>query len=186
MPKAECCMMNDGTRMMEGGAPRGVEGRLGGGLARWVGVALLLMGVWSAWGCGAYQLRGKVVAGLSSSVEVVSSGDARLDGPGIAGARVEGWIDPERLDRERLPARTSGPDGGFAIPVSSTGAGLLEYEVWVSASAPQRAAASASLGLPGADRRLLITLGPGDGRSRQRYGDPMRETLELAEPYLNH
>lgn len=144
-----------------------------------VAVALL------SWGCETYQLRGKVVSGVSSSIEVVGKDDERLAGPGISGAQVKGWIDPERLDREQLPTRSTSPDGTFAVPVSATGAGLLEYDVWLTASAVRRASASETFRLPGSDRRVLITLGPGDGRPVTRYGDPLRETLELAEPYLN-
>jgi len=149
--------------------------------ASWLAVLLLCV---VGWGCETYQLRGKVVAGASSSIEVLRAGDDRLDGPGIAGARVSGWLDPDRLDRERLPSRSTEPDGTFAVPVSATGAGLLEYDVWLTASASQREAASRVMRLPGSDKRVLITLGPGDGREESRYGDPLRETLEMAEPYM--
>ncbi|MEM0913221.1 MAG: hypothetical protein AAGB29_04640 [Planctomycetota bacterium] len=152
---------------------------------RWLAMAALLAVVVTAWGCESYQLRGKVVSGVSSSIEVVGRDDERLAGPGIAGARVEGWIDPDRLDRERLPTRSTDADGEFALPVTATGAGLLEYDVWLTASAVRRLSASTTIRLPGSDRRVLITLGPGDGRPINRYGDPLRETLELAEPYLN-
>lgn len=152
---------------------------------RWISVVALAAVVLAGMGCESYQLRGKVVSGVSSSIEVVGRGDERLKGPGIGGARVEGWIDPQRLDREQLPSRTTAADGTFALPVSATGAGLLEYDVWLTASAVRRRAASSTFRLPGSDRRVLITLGPGDGRPVSRYGDPLRETLELAEPYLN-
>ncbi|MEO0588082.1 MAG: hypothetical protein AAF078_10625 [Planctomycetota bacterium] len=135
-------------------------------------------------GCEAYQLRGKAVAGMASTVEVVNADDPRLEGPGLSGVRIEGWIDPDRLDREALPVRATSGDGTFAIPVTSTGAGFLEYDVYVSASRMQRAAVAETLRLPGSNKRLLITLAPGDGDRRQRYGDPLGDTLRDASPYL--
>lgn len=136
-------------------------------------------------GCESYQLRGKAVAGMVSTVEVVDANDERLEGPGLSGVRIEGWIDPDRLDREQLPIRSTDGNGSFAIPVTATGAGFLEYDLYVAASAAQRSQASQTLRLPGANKRLLITLAPGDGYRQRRYSDPLSDTLRDAGPFLN-
>ncbi len=113
-------------------------------------------------GCDGYRLQGRVVAGEVSYIEVVDKDDPRLSiAPPIGGVSVGAVIDPGSLDREDLGTVTTAPDGSFSIPISSFGAGLLEYEVGVRARRGGFATAEHFFPLPSDSKRLLVTLAPG-------------------------
>ena len=123
-------------------------------------VIALVMG-----GCSSYAVRGVVVMGSSSYVEIVDDNDPRLtQGQPIAGAVVRIMIDPSSLNPTRLSGVTSGAVGEFAIPVDSFGAGWPEYELGVVVRRPGFAPAEGFFQLPPSGKRLLVTLGAGQDR----------------------
>ncbi len=154
-----------------------------GGRRRWVGMmvcaAALLIG-----GCGGYQLRGKVVPGPASNIQVVNKDDPRLNRPGMPGASVSVMIDPEQLNREDAGSTAADVDGGFALPIDAVGAGFLEYDVQVVSRLNGYSPAVRTIRLPGSDKRLLITLAPGDDRHESGYHDIVDETRRLGEPMM--
>lgn len=119
--------------------------------------------------CSAHQVRGVVVVGQQSSVQLVHKSDPRLEGEPVAGANISAIIDPQSLDRSRLPAVLSDPLGAFAIPVDEFGAGWLDYELGILARRDSFAPAEGFVKLPGGDTRVLIVLAP--GRDTHRSGD---------------
>lgn len=136
-------------------------------------------------GCAAYELRGKVVDGSVSSVMLVDQDDARLNQTGIANATVRLMLDPDKLSRKDVGTVATQADGSFAIPVSEAGAGLLEYESMVVARYPQMSPAIRFMPLPPSNKRVLITLAPGEDRvDRMMQRDIVRETRELGEQYM--
>lgn len=134
-------------------------------------------------GCETYALRGKVVDGGTSAVMLVDKNDPRLDADGISGATIEATVDPRSLSRQRIPAVSSDADGGFSLPVNITGAGLLEYEAMIVARYPQMAPAVRFMPLPSSDKRLLITLAPGEDKLNLMRTDIIEETRQLGEQF---
>ena len=134
-------------------------------------------------GCETYALRGKVVDGGVSAVMLVDKNDPRLDADGISGATIEATIDPRSLSRQRMPTVSSEADGGISLPVNVTGAGLLEYEAMVVVRYPQMAPAVRFMPLPGSDKRLLITLAPGEDDLNLMRTDIIEETRQLGQQF---
>jgi len=130
-------------------------------------------------GCQPYALRGKVIEGPESTVSVVSANNERFAGVGVPGATVQVTLDPQSLGRKQIGSVTTDADGSFSLPVNETGAGVLEYQIMVVGRARGFDSANELLMLPGADKRLLITL----ERGRDTYR-PERDPIEEAEPYL--
>lgn len=137
-----------------------------------------------AGGCASYQLQGKVVEGVESSVQVVAADDPRLDEPGVPSARLTLTLDPDRLSAKPLGDGMSRGDGTFALPVDEFGAGWMEHDVGVVAQRSGYQPAMHTFRLPGGSRRLLVTLAPGDDRLPKRRGDLLDETMRLGEPYM--
>jgi hypothetical protein len=135
-------------------------------------------------GCSGYQLRGKVVPGKQSSVQVVSRDDPRFNRRGIDGVEVTVTLDPESLDNKRVGSGETGSKGGFALPVDVMGGGFLEHEVMVAAIKKDFATAKRIMMLPGGNRRLLITLAEGQSTRPQRKGQALEEALQESEPYM--
>ena len=117
-------------------------------------------------GCGSYQLKGRVIPGDFSMVEVVDSSDPRLyEGAGVPGASIVLETDPERLGRKVVGTTVSGAEGDFATPFSEPGGGFLIYDVGVNVSRPGYQPARHYFQLPGSSKRLLVTLAPGEDRT---------------------
>ena len=149
------------------------------------GVAVLLLATLS--GCTPYAVHGMVVTGAAPAVEWVAPEDPRLNGPGLASARVMAWLDPDRLSPEKVGEVTSDGAGHFALPINASGAGLLMMEVEVRGQRPpDHGSATAVLQLPRRDRRLLITLKPGPDTDPPRAGNLLDQTLRDAEPFLKN
>jgi len=157
------------SRMRPSGA------RLGRALAVLAVLVLLAVMAVVAGGCEPYALRGKVIAGPRSTVEVVGPTDPRFDVPAIEGARVRFVLDPQSAGREALGTVEAGPDGFFELPVEAFGAGSLEYRLGIIARGPGRAPAAEEIALPAGGRYLLIMLKPGEDRLPAMEEDPRRD-----------
>lgn len=142
-------------------------------------VRVLMALVVAAWlvpmgGCEGYALRGRVVQGHASFVQVVSADDPRLEeGDGIAGASVHVQKDPGRLNRETMARGQSGVDGSFELAIDEFGAGVLEIDIGVFVRRKGFDPAEAYFRLPGSGKRVLVILAPG----RDRELGEERETL---------
>lgn len=156
----------------------GVTGRAGVWSVAAAVLALLIGG------CSSYQLRGKVVEGPVSSVQVLEKDDERFRQPGLAGAQVAVTVDPGRLNRTSFGPAAADEDGRFALPVDKTGAGLLEYDAQVIGQLQGYQAAEQTLRLPSQSKRVLITLAPGSDSARREEPNLLDETIRLSEPYL--
>jgi hypothetical protein len=115
--------------------------------------------------CSSHKVRGVVVVGDTSYVTLVPKDDPRLEeGVPVVGATVSGVVDPSELNSTRTGAVLTDVVGAFALSIENFGAGLLEYELGVTARRAGYAPARGFFPLPGNDRRLLITLAPGVDR----------------------
>ena len=101
-----------------------------------------------------------------------------MSSPGVSGASLLVTVDPKSLNAQTLPGDMTDMDGHFAIPVSSPGAGFLEYEIEVLCRAAGFTPAAGTMPLPGGDKRLLIVLSPGVDSYRPR-GDILGETIDM-------
>ena len=115
--------------------------------------------------CTTYKLRGVVFYGSQSKIEVVDDDDPRIaKGSPIEEAAVTVLLDPNSLRNRYLGQTFPNALGEFAVPVDEPGAGVLQYEVWVMASAPGFSDAEITAPLPGSGERLLTLLAPGNRR----------------------
>jgi hypothetical protein len=124
---------------------------------------VLLAAVSTISGCGGYTLRGKVVRGSVSSIEMVHEVDERLKAPGIANAEVRVLRDPNTLNRHLAGQTRSGGEGHFATSIPDFGAGWMQ-EQWLvqcTLSGHQNAEQLMKLPAKGSKWRVLITLAPG-------------------------
>lgn len=149
----------------------------------WAAVLALVM-LSQLWGCVAYQLRGKVIDGTTSSIMVVDQDDPRLKEPGIGAAQVSLTLDPKKLSRKLAGTTATQDDGTFELPVSEPGAGMLEYEALVIARFPKMAPAVRFMSLPGSDKRLLITLAPGEDRLDRFQNNIVDETRQWGREFM--
>lgn len=136
-------------------------------------------------GCSPYQLQGRVVEGGTPTVLIVDRDDPRLAGYGLPGAVVQATLDPDRpFQQIPLEPTTSDGEGYFAIPVTATGAGVLEYDVQIGATLAGHAGDFRTFRLPGAGKRVLIILAPapgnapGSGRARSGSMTSPRDELD--------
>jgi hypothetical protein len=117
-------------------------------------------------GCG-YTLRGKVVHGEVSSVEMVHEIDPRLKQPGIANVETLVRHDPKDRDSQLVARARTNAAGEFSMPIREYGAGWMQQDWLVQARHAGFHNASSLTKLPaqGGKWRLLITLGPGTATS---------------------
>lgn len=135
--------------------------------------AFLLITLFGVGCSSAYTLRGKVISGNISFATVVADSDDRMEGPGIGGVSIRLVSDPDKLKREILGETVTGPDGTFAIPFQRVGAGMMLYDVGLSARRDGFApTVSSNFRLPPESKRMLILLVPG----RDDYQDPVDNT----------
>jgi len=128
-------------------------------------------------GC-TYQLRGTVVPGPYSSVEIVSKDDPRLTQTGIPDARLEATIDPMRMSQKELGAFMVDGDGHFAIPVDVVGAGAFEYDLELVCRSSGYTPVLEKFRLPGANKRVLVVMAPGKD-TLERHRDLLEESIEV-------
>lgn len=139
---------------------------------------LLLLALSAAAGCQSYTVRGRVIEGEISYVSIVSADEARLgeQGVGVPNVRVRLETDPERLRREIVGETVTDEEGYFSIPFARPGAGVLMYDIGVTAWKDGFTPATLTTRLPPSDRRMLIMLTPGPDDFRDPYKeDPMRQ-----------
>ncbi len=113
-------------------------------------------------GCESYSLRGHVIRGEISYIEIVDADDERLEQPGLTATRVGVHLDPGRLNRKFLGSTVSNSNGDFSIPVDEFGAGFLEYDISVVAYRDGYFGAEQFFVMPSANRRVLTIPGPGN------------------------
>jgi len=125
--------------------------------------AMVLSGLGLALGaCESYSMRGHVIRGDVSYIQIVSADDSRLSEPGISGARVGAHLDPGRLNRKFLGSTMTDGNGDFSLPIDEVGAGWLEYDISVVSYRDGFMGAEQFFRIPKAERRVLIMLAPGD------------------------
>ena len=124
--------------------------------------ALTIISLSTLPGCG-YTLRGKVVRGETSSIEMVHEIDSRLKGPGIMNAEVMVRRDPKSPHPEMVGRTRTGDEGSFAMNISQFGAGWMEEQWLVQAGMTGFTNTQQMSKLPpsGGKWQLLITLAPG-------------------------
>jgi hypothetical protein len=139
----------------------------------WLAISMPLVG------CGAYTLEGRAVVGDYSGVELVDPDDPRLAGTGTAGITVEVVRDPESLGRKVVTRATSNGSGGLRVVISEFGAGFLEetWELRVLRGGSEFAADRVSLPFNPDKKRILVTIRPGDGRSRSTLSSEAERLL---------
>ena len=144
-------------------------------------IVLGLLTVLCLTGCEPYALKGRVIHGPISSIQVVPKDELKLEaGLGVNGAVVDITLEPKSLGREHLGAAAVRQDGTFSINMKGVfGAGSLEHEIGVLVRAKGFDSASRSFIMPGRNQRLLITLQK--GADRYRPNDPLNQV----RPYLN-
>jgi hypothetical protein len=133
-------------------------------------------------GCESYAMKGHVIRGDVSYVEIVDADDERLDARGIPGVRVGAHLDPGRLNRKFLGSSTTDQNGNFQLPIDEFGAGFLEYDISVVAYKKGYMGAEQFFMMPPASKRVLVILAPGDDPDPPSFQD--RESLfEEADRY---
>ena len=133
-------------------------------------------------GCESYSMRGHVIRGDVSYVEIVEADDTRLEGRGLGGVRVGAHLDPGRLNRKFLGSTVTGADGSFELPVDEIGAGFLEYDISVVAYKKGYMGAEQFFRMPPASKRLLVILAPGDDTSPPSFS-PRESLFDEADRY---
>lgn len=126
-------------------------------LVAWALGAALVLGACSA---KPPRVLGKVIQGRVSLIGSVDASDKRLTGPGIEGVAVQVRMDPVRRGGAIVVDGVSGKDGTINLVVSDPRA--FSEDVEIAASKEGFVRGRQRMVLPGADRRLLIVLFPGE------------------------
>jgi hypothetical protein len=138
--------------------------------------------------CSTYVLRGTVVSGPTPSVFIVKPDDPRLANPDnplnslstpIANASVQLVLDPNSAGRQILGSTFTNDDGSFEIPIKQFGAGSLQYQVLLTARAPNHSPVQDIFDLPSSKKRILVTLPKGHDYSTDEP-DPMQQLRQFS------
>ncbi|MCC6581294.1 MAG: hypothetical protein IT440_12735 [Phycisphaeraceae bacterium] len=136
-------------------------------------------------GCSPMELRGTVIEGDPSGVQVVSANDPRLRQHGVSGVNIEATLDPDSLRPQRLGAQTTDSAGQFVLPIDVMGAGSFQmYELGLLCTARGYRDVWQSINLPDRSRRLLIIMAPGRGGNRP-LTDILDETMKMKDDLLS-
>lgn len=119
--------------------------------------ALCLVGAFAG-ACSPYTLRGRVIEGDVSFVAIVDASDPRLNSPGVPGVTLDLASNPERLNRKTIASGVSGPGGEIDVRIDELGAGVMTYDVSLTARRDGYAAATGIFRLPPDSRRALVIL----------------------------
>lgn len=121
-------------------------------------VWLVLIGTCSLTGCGPHQLRGVVVAGTTTGIDVVSTSE--LPASGLADAQVQVVLNPTDMDRQHLPIKLTTSDGRFAFDPKwlADYPSYLDLEAEISVAAPGVGSLRERITLPRGEKQLLIRL----------------------------
>ena len=127
-------------------------------------------------GCG-YTLKGKVVRGDISSIELVHEIDQRFKGPGLSNAEVLVRRDPNSMNPTLAGSDRTDASGSFSISIKEFGAGWMDEQWQVRGGLPNHANAEALMKLPakGSKWKLLITLAPGTSTPLSGPADYMQD-----------
>lgn len=116
-----------------------------------------------SFGCesSGYSLKGKVIRGGFTDIEVVDDDDEHFQDEGVGEARILIHRDPNTLKRQLIATGRSKSDGTFSIPISAFGAGWMD-EVWlIQVECAGYRSGDNIIRLPGMGKRLLITMAKG-------------------------
>ena len=118
-------------------------------------------------GCNSYVLKGKVVKGEKSSIELVHEMDPRIrafEPGGLANVEVRVYRDPDNMNKKLSGRERTPVDGTFSLNLGDFGAGWMTEEWLVQAYSYGFQTAQQQMKLPAknAKTRLLITLAPGE------------------------
>lgn len=131
-------------------------------------------------GCNSYTLRGKVVRGETSSVELVHEMDPRIKpqtAGGVPHVEVRVYRDPKTMNKHMSGRERTGTDGNFSIGLGDFGAGWMQEEWLVQAALYGFENAELLTKLPSKNSktRLLITLAPGTFIPPEESSDYMQD-----------
>ncbi|MCA9290445.1 MAG: hypothetical protein KDA25_04905 [Phycisphaerales bacterium] len=121
-----------------------------------LGVLLIVTG-----GCSSgYTLSGRVVRTDSAYATFVDASDSRLEAPGLAGASVRIYRDPETINRSLAGRATTDADGNFTIVLPQFGVGWMEETWHIVISRSQYGNVETTEPLPSSSsrRRLLVSM----------------------------
>lgn len=111
-------------------------------------------------GCTGSSIRGRVVSGGAGVVQVVESGSARVDDPGLASVEVE-VRQTNRPSTEVIGKATTDEDGWFDISVENRR--LLRDRMAVAIRAQGYVPLTEEFYWPGREKVLLVVLKPDGG-----------------------
>lgn len=134
--------------------------------------------------CSPYRLRGIVITGPEPGIEIVGQDDPRLEAVGLASTQIEVVLDPDRFNPKKIGKGLAGRNGDFAVEVTESGAGFMILDVEVVAQRDNYQTVKERFELPGANKRLVVTMRPGQDLPKPAGEDFLKETLRDAEPYL--
>lgn len=138
--------------------------------------AILIAGAMVA--CSPYTLRGRVVQGEVSYVDIVDEDDHRLAQPGVSSVALKLTLDPSKLNRKVIAQNYSDEKGDFEMRVDEGGAGLLTFETALLARKRGFQSAEGVFNLPGgSSKRVLIVLTPGNDPAGAYEQEPTTEEL---------
>lgn len=140
--------------------------------------AVLLCGAVLTGCSGGYRVQGRVIEGSTSMALVVDSDDPRLQQPGVGGVAIDLMLDPRSLGRKPGGSEVSMPDGNFAVPISEFGAGVLEFQLGVTAYRNGFNPTETFVAMPNFNKRLLIMMTKGRN-SYKRPEDPFDPIKQL-------
>jgi hypothetical protein len=147
-------------------------------------VLMSLCGFLGLTGCGTYQLQGVVVSGKTPRIEVVDKDDKRLTYGMIEDVTITAIFEPNEMRPKVLDNAITDADGRFSIPIDATGVGFLEYEVSIAAQGINTLPAEKTIKVPGAGKRVLITLPTGRATRYERPKDILHETMQMKDQLL--
>ncbi len=125
------------------------------------GLAALTLG-----GCaGTQSLSGKVIDGRAGVVAIVTAEDARLSGPGLAGAAVQVRAIRGAGEARPIGEAITGPDGVFSL--SAAGLHAFRDKLEFIVEAPGFDSARGAVSIPGESGRVLVVM-------RRRPDSPRR------------
>jgi hypothetical protein len=141
---------------------------------------LAIVGAMMCAGCNTYTLKGKVVRGDVSSIELVHEMDPRIKpqtAGGIPHVEVRVFRDPNTMNKHMSGRERTGNDGNFSINLGDFGAGWMQEQWLVQAALYgfENANYMGSLPSKNSKTRLLITLAPGTFTPSEESADYMQD-----------
>jgi hypothetical protein len=135
-------------------------------------------------GCNTYTLKGKVVRGETSSVELVHEMDPRIRAVapgGVGNVDVRVYRDPDTMNKKLSGRERTETDGMFSIGLGDFGAGWMQEQWLIQAACTGYANAELTTRLPSknAKTRLLITLAPGTATDPDAAEDYLQDFEEF-------